>query len=135
MKLIVKLVVLLTLAFTINVEAQEIQWTSKEVLEVTNEIQLIEAELSITDAQKEYLKNILLNKNRSLKEGRRKNHKRKIILNDLEDVIRYGQPVNRHPGEENIDEQTEIISQKIFEEKFLNNSALLQELDLVITEE
>lgn len=135
MKLIVKLVVLLTLAFTINVEAQEIQWTLKEVLEVTNEIQLIEAELSITDAQKEYLKNILLNKNRSLKEGRRKNHKRKIILNDLEDVIRYGQPVNRHPGEENIDEQTEIISQKIFEEKFLNNSALLQELDLVITEE
>lgn len=135
MRLIVKLVVLLTLAFTINVEAQEIQWTSKEVLEVTNEIQLIEAELSITDAQKEYLEVILLNKNRSLNEGRRKNHKRKIILNDLEDVIRYGQPVNRHPGEENIDELTEVISLEIFNEKILNNSALLQELNLIVTEE
>ena len=135
MKKIFNIVFLLSIFCFGNTYAQNSFWTTAEITVVNNELTLIESEIPISPTQKEYLRDILLQKNADIEDGVRINHKRKIVLGDLEDVIRYGQPVNRHPGEENINELTEVISLEIFNEKILNNSALLQELNLIITEE
>ncbi|WCM41308.1 hypothetical protein MG290_10105 [Flavobacterium sp. CBA20B-1] len=135
MKKIFNIVFLLSIFCFGNTYAQNSSWTTAEITVVNNELTLIENEIPISPTQKEYLRDILLQKNADIEDGVRINHKRKIVLGDLEDVIRYGQPVNRHPGEENINELTEVISLEIFNQKILNNSALLQELNLIITEE
>ncbi|APY12187.1 hypothetical protein BWZ22_13555 [Seonamhaeicola sp. S2-3] len=135
MKKIFNIVFLLSIICFGNTYAQNASWTKAQITVVNNELALIENQISISPIQKEYLRDILLQKNADFEDGIRINHKRKIVLGDLEDIIRYGQPINRHPGEENIDEITEVTSAEIFNEKILNNSALLQELNLMITEE
>lgn len=129
MKKIFKIVLVLSLCFLIKAQAQETKWTQEEKNQVEQEITWLNKIVPLNEQQINLLNEILLEKNQMLK-GVRVEWGKKIVLSRIEDILRYGQEINRHPGEENIDTVQEILSEKEFEEKIGKNKELLEKLNL-----
>lgn len=129
MKKIFKIVLVLSLCFFIKAQAQETKWTQEEKNQVEQEITWLNKIVPLNEQQINLLNEILLEKNQMLK-GVRVEWGKKIVLSRIEDILRYGQEINRHPGEENIDTVQEILSEKEFEEKIGKNKELLEKLNL-----
>lgn len=130
MKKIFKIVLVLSLCFFIKAQAQEAKWTQEEKNQVEQEVAWINEIIPLNDPQTNLLSEILLEKNQMIAENLRVEWGKKIVLSRIEDILRYGQEINRHPGEENIDTVQEILSEKEFEEKIGKNKELLEKLNL-----
>lgn len=135
MKKIFKIVLVLSLCFLGKAQAQEIQWTSEQTNKAQQEVELVNDVVTLTANQKVLLTDVFLNKNQMLEKGIRVEWGKKIVLSRMEDVLRYGMEINRHPGQENIHLATERLSLELYTEKILDNKPLLQELNLITTNE
>lgn len=135
MKMIFKIVLVLSLCFSIKAQAQETKWTQEEKNQVEQEIARVHEIIPLNEQQAELLSEILLEKNQMIAENLRVEWGKKIVLSQIEDILRYGQEINRHLGEENIDTVQEILSEKEFKEKIGDNRALLEKLNLNTTED
>lgn len=135
MKNLIKIVFILSLCFLGKAQAQEIQWTSEQTNKAQQEVELVNDVVTLTANQKVLLTDVFLNKNQMLERGVRVEWGKKIVLSSVEDILRYGMQINRHPGQENIHQATEIMTKELYTEKILNNELLLEELNLIITEE
>lgn len=135
MKKIFKIVLVLSLCFFIKAQAQKAKWTQEERNQVEQEVSWINEVVPLNDPQTNLLSEILLEKNQMIAENLRVEWGKKIVLSRIEDILRYGQEINRHPGEENIDTVREILSEKEFKEKIGDNRALLEKLNLNTTED
>lgn len=135
MKNLIKIVFILSLCFLGKAQAQEIQWTSEQTNKAQQEVELVNDVVTLTADQKALLTNIFLEKNKMLEGSLRVEWGKKVVLSRMEDILRYGMEINRHPGQENIHQATEIMTKELYTEKILNNELLLEELNLIITEE
>ena len=130
MRKIFKMVLVLSLCFCIKAQAQETNWTQKEKIQVEQEISWINEIVPLNEQQTEMLSAILLDKNQMIAIGTRVEWGKKIVLGRVEDILCYGEEVNRHPEAKDTHLVKEILSKEKFEEKIRNNKELLEKLNL-----
>lgn len=134
MKKIFNIVLFLSLCFFVKTQAQDNPWTVSEKLEVAQEIEWVNEVISLNDQQKDLLETVFLKKNRMIVRGVRVEWEKKVFLYTVQDIIRYGQYINRHPGMENIHLATEYVTQADFNEKIKQNEVLLEKLNLNVND-
>lgn len=134
MKKIFNIVLILSLCFFVKTQAQVKPWTIAEKQLAVLEVEWVNEVILLSNTQKDLLEEVFLKKSRNLADGVRVEWKKIIILETVEDIIRYGQYINRHPGSENIHLATEYVSQADFDQKISANSELLTKLNLKVSD-
>lgn len=130
MKKIFKIVLVLSLCFFIKAQAQETKWTQEEKNQVEREVAWINEIIPLNDPQTNLLSEILLEKNQMIAENLRVEWGKKIVLSRIEDILRYGQEIDRHPDAKNNRSIKETLSKEEYEEKMGKNKELLEKLNL-----
>lgn len=133
--IIYNMVIVLSLCFLGKAQAQNVQWTTEQTNKAQQEVKLVNEVVTLTADQKTLLTDIFLEKNQMLEEGVRVEWGKKVVLSRVEDIIRYGKEINRHPVKGDKQLPQEIHSKQDFEAKIHKNKELLEALNLIITEE
>lgn len=135
MRKIINILFVLSLCFFTKAQAQDEGWTEAQIDQVEQEITWIDETISINQQQQSLLFPILLRKNEMLLENVRVAWQKKIVLDRMEDIIRYGEEINRHPEHGSTQLPPEIYSENYFDEKVRNNQELLEKLNLNLSED